>query len=113
MEDSGGESNNNDKGGGGGRSGTTSGRGIAPGRGRYRYQLGSQDDGGGRGGQHISEKGNDTIAAHKSTTTIVIQKNDIMAQTKENNGQQPNANGKPDNVSTSPQQTGADENAAG
>ena len=74
MEDSGGESNNKDKGGGGGRTGTTSGRGIAPGRGRNRYQLDSQGDVGGRGGQHISEKGNDTIAAHKSITTIVIQK---------------------------------------
>ena len=103
MEEGGGANNNNDKGGGGERTGITSGRGIAPGRGRYRYQIGSQDDGGGRGGQHITEKGNDIIAAHKSTTTIVIQKNDITAQTKENNGQQPNANGKPDNVSTSPQ----------
>ena len=74
MEHSGGESNDKDGGGGGGRTGTTSGRGIAPGRGRYRYQLGSQDDVGGRGGQHIPEKGNDTITAHKIITTIVIQK---------------------------------------
>ena len=113
MEDSGGESNDKDGGRGGGRTGTTSRRGIAPGRGRDRYQLGSQDDVGGRGGQHISEKGSDTIAAHNNITTIVIQKNDTIAQTKGNNGQQPNANGKPDNVSTSPQKTGADENDAG
>ena len=60
----------------------------------------------------MSEKGSETIAAHNNTTTVVIQKNDTIAQTKGNNGQQPNANGKPDNVSTSPQQTGAEGNAA-
>ena len=113
IEDSRGESNDKDGRGGGGRTGTTSGRGIASGRGRDRYQLGSQDDVGGRGGQHISKKGSDTNTAHNNMATIVVHKNDTTAQTKGNNGQPPNANGKSDNVSTSPQQTGAEGYAAG
>ena len=51
--------------------------------------------------------------SHTSTTTLVVHQNDNTAQSKGKNEHGPTANGKPDNVSNSPQQTGDAEDAAG
>ena len=89
-------------------------RRMASGRGRGSYHLGIQDDKGGRGGNHSQEtKGSNIDTSHKNTNTIVVHQKDNTAQSRGKNEQEPKANGKSDNVSTSPRQTGAQEDAAG
>ena len=84
------------------------------GRGRGRYHLGIQDDKGGRGGNHSQEtKGSNIDTSQNNTNTTVVHQKDDTAQSRGENEQKPTANGKSDNVSTSPQQTGAEEDAAG
>ena len=101
----------NNEGGGGGIGG---GKRRASGRGRGRYKIDIRDDKGGRGGNHSEEtKGGGMDTSHTSTTTLVVHQNDNTAQSKGKNEHGPTANGKPDNVSISPQQTGAVEDAAG
>ena len=87
---------------------------MAARRGRDRYNLDIRDNKGGRGGNHSEgTKGGDTDTSHNNITTIVVHQNDNTAQSRGENEQNPTANGKSDNVSTSPQQTGAAEDAAG
>ena len=100
----------NDKG-GGGRGG---GRGMGSGRGRGRFNLNIQEDTGGRGGnRRQGTKGSDIDTSHNKITKIVVHQTDNIAQPGGENEQTPTANGKSDNVSTSPQQTGAEEYTAG
>ena len=87
---------------------------MKSGRGRGRYHLGIQDDKGGRGGYHSQgTKGINIDTSHNNTNTIVVHQKDDTAQSRGKNEQEPKANGKSDNVSTSPRQTGAQENATG
>ena len=89
-------------------------RGVASGRGRGSYHLGIQDDKGGRGGNHSQgTKGSNIDTSHNNTNTIVVHQKDDTAQSRGKNEQEPIANGKSGNVSTSLQQTGAAEDAAG
>ena len=44
---------------------------------------------------------------------MVVHQNDDTAQSRRENEQELNANGKPDNVSNSPRQTGAQKDTAG
>ena len=87
---------------------------MESGRGRGRYHLGIQDDKGGRGENHSQEtKGSNIGTSKNNTNTTVVHQKDNTAQSRGKNEQNPTANGKSDNVSTSPQQMGAEEDAAG
>ena len=82
--------------------------------GRGRYPLGIQDDKGGRGGNHSQETtGSNIDTLQNNTNTTVVHQKDNTAQHRGKNEQKLTANGKSDNVSPSPQQTGAQEDAAG
>ena len=84
------------------------------GRGRGRYHLSIQDDKRGRGGTHSqATKGSNIDTSHNNTNIIVVHQKDDTAQSRGENEQEPKANGKSDNVSTSLRQTGAQEDAAG
>ena len=76
--------------------------------------LSFQDGRGGRKGNHSQEvEGSNTDTSYNNTTTLVVHYNDNLAQSRSNNKQELNANGKPDNVSISPRQTGAYNDAMG
>ena len=72
------------------------------------------DDKRGRGGNYsLGAIGSVINTSQTNITTIVNYNNDNTAQSTGEDEQNPTANGKSDNVSTSPQQTGAAEDAAG
>ena len=84
------------------------------GRGRGRCPLSFQDDKGGREGNHSQEiEGSNLDILCNNTTTMVLHQNDDTAQSRSDNEQELNANGKPDNVSISLQQAGAKKDATG
>ena len=88
--------------------------GSGRGRGRGRFNLDIQEDTGGRGGNRSQgTTGSDIDTSHNNMTKIVVHQTDKIAQPSGKNEQTPTANGKSDNESTSPQQTGAENDAAG
>ena len=83
------------------------GGGRGCGRVKGRFLLSFQDDKVGRGGNHSQEiEGSNLDTSYNNTTTIVVHQHDNTAQSRSKNEQELNANGKPDNASISPQQTG-------